>query len=338
MNKKKPQYNEWIKRRSNKIWIKRLKREQIRRQMIQQNNPKKNRKKNIEELAYKLPKTLSLINNFDEVITKIKQIKKQILNNTIKKKEIFLDMSETTSITVDALMYLLTFIKNTSYNFNNLINLSGNFPNDKSCANKVKQSGFLNYLVSNAKSEKSTENLYIKSGISVDSDFFAELCDFVQSKLNLKMIDTKKLYATLGEIVGNSNEHAYENNKIWSNWLIYASYKNNLVRIVILDSGFGILETVRKKFFIDALTPDESILKSAFSGKFNRSMTKKEYRNRGLPAIVGYAKERAFKSLTLLTNNVEYKCFFNNGKMEESCKTYKESMEGTLYYIEIAGG
>lgn len=51
------------------------------------------------------------------------------------------------------------------------------------------------------------------------------------------MISTKKLYGSFGEIIGNSIEHAYEDNKHWKKWIVYVEYKNHKVKIVVFVTG-----------------------------------------------------------------------------------------------------
>ena len=331
MRKNNPKFNEWRKWFSYKKWLRNSKRVNRKR--------KKKSGKNLESevASFVLPSNFSLINNYEEVVAKFSSIKRQIISKNFHRKKVYLDMSGIESVSVDALMYLLVFIKNIKAQTVSFELIGGNLPKDEQCSKIVKQSGFLRYLKTNATPEFSKDNVQIFAGDKLDSTKVGEICSFVQTKFGSNMISTKKLYGSFGEIIGNSIEHAYEDEEHWKKWIVYVEYADCKIQVVVLDTGSGIINTMTKKGVfekMDLLPLHKQLLKSALNGEF-RSKTKMSYRNKGLPNIRENALNNILKNLVLFSNDVKYTCCKNEQGINEGFYSLNNSLEGTLYYFEF---
>lgn len=112
---------------------------------------------------------------------------------------------------------------------------------------------------------------------------------------------------------------------------MYSQFKNNTIRITILDSGQGIIHSMHKKFAEKVFVPtDKELLVSALKGE-DRSATKQKYRNKGLPRILANAMGKYFYKMVLITNKVCYNV--ENGI--PTINEYENSIKGTLYYFEL---
>jgi len=340
MRKNNPKYNGWKKRRSKLIWEREYKRKEKNKNSF--TPPTRNNNVNYEGPDiefFNLPNRFSIYDNFEEVTRNFNQIKKTINSPSFNKKHIHFNMSSSELVRVDALMYLLTFIKNIRHMNEKIKMVGGNFPLNLECKEVVRESGFLNYLNSMTKSTYSEENIQIMAGKDVDTDIFRKILHFTHKKLNCSRLDTKDLYTLFGEIIGNANEHAYDNDSFngWNKYLIFANYIENKVRFVILDTGEGIIKTMKKKFHEKLFPDDRALLKSALKGEF-RTATELKYRGNGLPTIRGMCAKGIVKNFSLITNSVVYRTSYANGKLSEKYESYMGMLEGTLYYFDFSLG
>lgn len=327
MRKKNPKYNQWTKDRSSRIFLHKLyrKKKNISFRIVKKNV------RHSQELRSFVPANFSLTDNFEEVAKYFNELRVNLSKDRIH-TSIDFKMENITNITADALMYLLTFIKN-GYQFSHLEYMGGHLPKSEKCKEFVRTSGFLKYLMTNIETTNSEENTFIRVGQKTTPTHIAELCDFVNKKFNTPRIFTNMLYNTIGEIMDNATKHAYSDKNIplWQKWLMYSRFQNNTVQITILDSGQGIIKSMAKKLFERiAVPPDKELLISALNGE-DRSATGKKYRNKGLPRIVSNAKSKYYSKLVLITNKVCYSIIDGNEKIIE----YNSNIKGTLYYLEL---
>ncbi len=291
---------------------------------------KKNIGKN-KEIKSTVPENFSLIDNFENVTKYFNNLRIMLSKDKVHNSLDF-KMESITNITADALMYLLTFIKNGSQ-FSHLSGMRGHLPKDEKCRMFVKTSGFLKYLSTNVETTSSEENTFIRVGQNTSAVHIAELCNFVNEKFGTPRLFTNLLYNTIGEVMDNATKHAYsdKNFPLWQKWLMYSHFKNNIIRITILDSGQGIIHSMHRKLIEKVAIPsDKELLISALKGE-GRSATKQKYRNKGLPRILSNAMSKYFYKMVLITNKVCYNV--EDGVV--SINNYENSIKGTLYYFEI---
>jgi hypothetical protein len=124
-------------------------------------------------------------------------------------------------------------------------------------------------------------------------------------------MNRKGIYMMLLELMANTRQHAVPEKPEAKRWwtLLFRDDRSKKAQFVFLDTGVGILDSVRTKFekfvaklpFIDN---QPRILQEIMKGSF-RTRTGLSYRGKGLPAIRQYLADREhFANLKIITNNV----------------------------------
>ncbi len=325
-----------------KIWKKKNDAKKLRNRNSKGKRKRHYRKKDGNDMPYKVftpPKEFSILNNpeetisfFNNILNVIKNIPSTRNSNTIHILKI--DMSEIESITGDALMYLLTVMKNTKRQKDKRIFWNGNFPKDEKIKRFLKQSGFLNYMRT-AKQNliHSDENIEIQSGKLMQGDIAKYICDYTNIKLNTNKVYSKFLYRILTELMTNTKDHAYNNNsKFDYYWYIFVENAEDKIRYTFMDNGIGIPTTVLRKFrekIIEILHLDREYkyIESALNGDF-RTETRVEHRGTGLPDIYNFSKNNNIRNLTIISNSA----YYSTDKRSYDLNT---KLEGTIFYWEI---
>ena len=329
------EYKQWKKRNDNKKLRNRI-------------NAKKNkhhcqkRKINKTILPYKTfkpPEIFSILKNpkntikfFNDMIDIIMRISKVKNNKHIHLLEI--DMTEVVNITGDALMYLLTVMRNTKIQQNKKIIWRGNFPKNEKINKYLKASGFLKYMKTAEQNLiHSDENFEIQCGKLMQGDIAKRICEFTNSKLNTDKIYSKFLYRMLTELMTNTKDHAYNRKSTFDYyWYIFIENNQNKIKYTFMDNGSGIPKTVLKKFkdrIIEILHLDKEYkyIESALMGEF-RTETKEGHRGTGLPDIYNISEREDISNLTIISNCAYYSKAQNSYDMEKP-------LEGTVLYWEI---
>lgn len=298
-----------------------------------------NKSKNIPYKVFVPPKKFSILYNPEETIEFFKYIL-----NVIKKvpkirnsKHIYIfmiNMTEVENITGDALMYLLTVMKNTKMQKDRKIIWKGNFPKNEKINKFLKESGFLKYLKTAEENLiHSDENIEIQSGKLMQGDIAKYICKFTNYKLNKDKLYSKFLYRMLTELMTNTKDHAYiKKSNFDFCWYIFVENDENKIRYTFMDNGIGIPTTVLKKFYekiIEKLKLDKEYkyIESALKGDF-RTETRKEHRGTGLPDIYEINKNKKIRNLTIISNHAYY-------SSENKSYDLETELEGTILYWEI---
>lgn len=333
----------------NKIW-------KIRNDLkrFEKNKKKKNKRKfekflknKTKNKSYIVPKVFSIIENPGETIRFFNDIINLIKNDFSRgnnKKEyhvIFIDMLEVSKITGDALMYLLSIIRNTRGIEELKIRWVGNYPKKEELKIFLAESGFLHYMRTNSINLKnSTDKYRIQNGTgfecaySKNIDVRKEICDFTMQKANLEKKNINFLFNILTEIITNI-EHAYdENNRsiFFPSWYIMVENEKDKIKYTFIDNGFGIPTTVKKKKieeFWKFLNMDKEYkyIISALDGSFKRTETRKPERSTGLPDVYEKLKNKKIANLRIISNYAYYN--------ETDPYDLEENIEGTIIYWEV---
>jgi hypothetical protein len=332
MRLKNTHYHEWKKRHDNAKFLHEQKRKQKRKKSFKNVIQTKERvSDNQIEHTFTVPSNFSITGNSEEVIKFFnKVISYRTYGNSPVK--IMVNMAGVRNITIDALMYLLSIIKNKRFSETQISLVRGNLPDDGLAADLVKRSGFLRHLRSASENIIYSEDIVsIKTGDKVDSETLGDICQFVKNKAPIIENSTKKIYTIIGEMMGNAQEHAYGAHQISSlqNWLCYVEKRTDKMIYIFLDTGYGIPTTVQKKSIEKIVRSDRYFLESALEGK-TRTRTKKIYRGRGLPGIVSLVKSNVVNNMTIITNKAC--CIINYGRL--NFVELEHSFQGTLYYFE----
>lgn len=301
----------------------------------------------IKNKSYIVPQLFSIKDNPSETVKFFNDIIKLIkcdLSKIINKDEhhvIFIDMSEVKKITGDALMYLLTIIRNTRGIKDLKIKWIGNFPNNENLKAFLAESGFLHYMSTNAVNlKKSTDKYRIQTGTrfecaySKNVDVRKEICDFTMQKANIEKKDIKFLFNILTEIITNI-EHAYDSNNrsiFIPSWYIMVENEEDRIKYTFMDNGFGIPTTVKKKTMEEILKilnidKEYKYIVSALNGDFKRSETEQPERSTGLPDLYEKLKTKKISNLRIISNYA----YYNENKSYDM----DEDIEGTIIYWEI---
>jgi len=341
MRKKDSKYSAWLKR----YQIRKGKRNTVRKSRkfagefsTTSNQTVKKQKGKGKKNEYKVqaPSNFSIIENAQEVIPFFDDILK-FTNRTKDRTKIFFDMSNVINISADAIIYLIAIIKDLQSLGQGRHNFAGNLPTEKRCAEYIRQSGFFKYMESTAAVVPTTESKQIRiiSKSTYDQeDTTKKICDFVCSIANCDKTKTKYLFVLLGEMMLNTVQHAYNDNKRLNNWYVSAQSVGDKILFTFLDTGLGIPKTVRTRF-TEKIFPNESaIVESALKGVF-RTRTKKGYRGKGLPKMAECVKNNSLEKLFVISSRAYCELKYSNSKMIIDKKEQSRPIAGTVYYWEM---
>lgn len=92
----------------------------------------------------------------------------------------------------------------------------GNQPISEKANRLLMESGFFKYVSSNNPHiQTQGDNLQIVTGRNVDNDIAGNVCDFVNRKCNTPISFTDILYEVIIELMTNTVQHAYTEEKIY---------------------------------------------------------------------------------------------------------------------------
>lgn len=333
-----------FKNRSNKIFLKKVKRNRafrIKKRkegydnfLSKHSNIKpQNQRKEIRLFA---DEEFKLLVNTQEVIDYI-SILKSYKNLSREVGTINIDLSLVKTIDIGSISLLLSSIKELNI-FG--INIKGNLPNDKPCRDFIVSSGYLDHMSDVSKNLKyhlksfESKNLILMSG--GDKSESRKVGECLKKSIEVlagTATHYPPIYGMIQEMNGNSVEHAYRKNKHWVLGFNH-DIENNKMIFTFTDNGFGILQTLKKRFskkIFDSLNlkTDVDILKGVFDKEYNSRFKKQYNRNKGLPVIKKAQVNNKINNLIIITNNV-----FLNIDNDFSFKL-NNSFSGTFYYWEL---
>ncbi len=290
----------------------------------------------------RVPDDFSILNNASETIKFFSDVF-EMINVCSIQDSIFFDMENTKNVTPDAIMYLIAVINNTRRVRTLKISCKGNIPLSPSARKLIESVGFYNYVkpLRTFAEPKDSERIKILHGEDPNGETTSQLCDFVNDKINSKsMLETKRLYPILVELMTNVRQHAYKGfaGTLQPRWYTYAENRDKDIRFVFLDTGQGIPNTVRKDWaerirdlFGDVAgnSGDSDYIEAALKGDF-RTETNQRFRGKGLPEVYNsvISSEGRLTELSIISGHG--KCYVScDGSIE---KEYMDNpFEGTLF-------
>ena len=348
IHKNSPQYKIWKKRND----LKKQKRKQKRKRNYKKINAENNYKRSSSHpyKSFRVPEIFSIIKNPEETINFLNYVIKHVENFRIKVrteknnnniKTFKIEMGNTKEITGDALMYLLTIIRNTRGKKILPINWWGNFPEDEKMKKFLIDSGYLKYMKT-AKENliETTDNIQIQIGHGYEYndgekiiDIRQKIIDYSCKKLAKNKTQLNFLMTMLTEMITNIQDHAYDKENIFEHsWYIFVEDNNNKISYTFMDNGLGIPTTIRKKVIEKILKKLEidkeyKYIDAGVSGIQKRSQTGLSERGNGLPSIYEQYTSNKIKELTIISNRAYYsKC---------TKKDLDNNLNGTIFYWEI---
>ena len=343
------EYKYWKKKQNKKKLLMRTKKKLKKRKT---NNKRK--VKNVDKVSdinFVVPTNFSIINNpeitikfFNDVIGKVEKIRKLYKSKKVTNyiRLFNFDMENVEIITSDALMYLLTIIKNTRGDDRYLpINWVGNFPKNEEVKKYLKRSGYLNYVRTAKENIIQTDNnITIKFGTGYEYrdknkfvDIRRQIIDFSCDKLKKDKTKINFLMTMLTEMIANINDHAYDKEGLFRhNWYIFVENMKDKITYTFMDNGLGIPSTIKKKmleklFEIIEQDKEYKYIEAAFSGIEKRSKTGLMERGNGLPSIYEQFINKNVENFIIISN----KAFFS----EKSKYDLINNLNGTIFYWEI---
>lgn len=277
------------------------------------------------------PIDFSFINNTEESLKffydMLHLVKKEI-------SYIVIDMRETKNITAEVLLYIVSL--------NNIFKKSGKNIKIRIKAPKSKEMNYLllacgltDYFKANVKEKINEKNIFRicdKSTNEDDGITCANVVDFCKQFFKedeQKDIKFLALYEAIAELMTNTDQHAYPESALLSNWYLFANKVETGIAFFFFDNGKGILKTARKKLIevlkdkTYGLAPYDLLL-STLNGQF-RSRTGLPYRNKGLPQINDFLTRESVSNSIILTNNI-----FADLKLKTSLKL-KYAFDGSFF-------
>lgn len=277
-----------------------------------------------------------LLVNTQEVIDYISKLK-SYKNLSREIGTINIDLSLVKNIDIGSISLLLSSIKELNI-FG--INIKGNLPKDKLCSDFILSSGYLNHMSDLSKNLKYHLNSFVNKNLILmsggDKSESRKVGECLKNSIEIltgTATHYPPIYGIIQEMNGNSVEHAYRKNK---HWILGFNHdvENNKMIFTFTDNGFGILQTLKKRFtkkIFDSLNlkTDVDILKGVFDKEYNSRFKKQYNRNKGLPVIKKAQVNNKINNLIIISNNV-----FLNIDNDFSFKL-KNSFSGTFYYWEL---
>lgn len=207
-------------------------------------------------------------------------------------EKIFFDFTQVEEITVDSIMYFIALLKNTWRIKQLKISCSGNLPLNVSARKIMEECGFYDYLEPIHSHPAAHNRRYVKisHGSDANGELAGNICDFANNACKSNLLNTKRLYPMIVELMTNTHQHAYGKKKsnMIAHWYIFVQELDDIVQFVFLDTGLGIPKTIFKHFRERAknllITSDAQYLESVLRGDF-RTETRQKNRGKGLPGI-----------------------------------------------------
>ena len=335
------EYKQWLKRRNERNLKRRTRRKSQEKSkklsaIAYQDSLKKTYGDKFKRggVNFVAPGNFSLIGNPDDTVKYFNRVLKFITDSRNYGQRVFFDISGIKSLTIDALMYMLSIVSNMKRRFREKFEFSGNFPANDHVRDLLLESGFSKYVRhSRTQISQSNKKLEIRSGQAIDRETAKKICDFTISEGRVRRVDTRFLYEILMELMANTCEHAYTDTVLLNCWYVFVESDGTSIKYSFLDTGIGIPLTVNRRFRekIDILkiTTDSHYIQSALKGEFERSSTKEKKRGKGLPRIYRFFKENKIQGMRVLSGRGAY------GFESESTALPSKALRGTLFYWEI---
>jgi anti-anti-sigma regulatory factor len=255
----------------------------------------------------------------------------------VKHRDVFIDLSGVTRITPDAIALLLAIVRQLE---KRRLHVSGNYPDEPSATETIRESGFNDYLKTSMRPSGSKKGAIVRQDLSqhskdADGQYARKLIDFAeadgQNRLRLKVA-----YAHLVECMGNTHQHAgaHPGEQTW--WAaVFRDTRRHCDCFTFVDMGIGIFNSaelsIRLKMYKFTGFGRQKILKELLEGKIPSS-TGKAYRGRGLPSIYQSCIQQKVRRLVIVTNDV-----FADAERNDF-RPLSHDIKGVVLYWEVPHG
>ncbi len=266
------------------------------------------------------PKVFSLIINPEETIKFINKIEWHLR----QRKKAFIVLTFIEEIDYGAIAVLFSIMD--LFTLHN-VKFNGNKPNNATAFSKLESSGFFKQLYRENRNKiqyrtGDANQIFTKSNKQVESALglpvMVEATEAIWGEKRL----AKGLQRILVELMHNTNNHAGgKNKKGFERWCLSVNHdkSNRRVEFVFVDYGVGIFNSLNQKqkgdkwygwqnlvqryFQIPLIDANDVLLKKLLSGEIHLTVTKKDFRGKGLPGIKEVFDRNQISNLFILSNN-----------------------------------
>jgi hypothetical protein len=275
----------------------------------------------------KAPSNFSFIENTVEVLSYLENIQ----NHINQRKPILINLKEITHLTNDAIVLLLSLVKNPAITKG--VPIKGNYPKDEELRKIFIESGVFG---SNGNDNEPKNYILTRRNKKAEGGIANELIKRATSLVFGQEARCPGIYRALMESMANTCYHAKPEqigHETW--WLtLYHDKKEDKVAFAFIDLGIGIFKSSKMSGFKDkmasffGITDNRDVLKEIISGR-KISSTKIPYRGKGLPNIYKGLERNYYSNLKLISNDV--KADLSSGTYEKLTKEFS----GTFLYWEL---
>jgi len=276
----------------------------------------------------KAPSNFSFIENTEAILQYLDELKALFC----QRKNVLINLKDITNLTNDAIVLLLSFVKNPK--IVNGVAIRGNYPKDENLRKIFVESGVFN---NNNGNEDETKNYILtRRNKKAEGGIAAELIKRATKAVFGEEGRCPGVYRALMESMANTCYHAKPQQigeETW--WLtVYHDKEDNHVSFAFIDLGVGIFKSSNVSGFREQLSmmfsikDNRDVLKEIISGN-KLSSTKIPYRGKGIPTIYKGLERNYYSNLKIISNDVKADLSIN--KFEKLKKEFK----GTFLYFEL---
>lgn len=276
----------------------------------------------------KAPSNFSFVENTEAVLQYLEELK--VLFK--KRQNVLINLKEVTNLTNDAIVLLLSFVKNPK--ITNGVMIRGNYPKDERLRKIFVESGVFNQ--NNGNESEPKNYILTRRNKKAEGGIAAELIRRATKEIFGAEGRCPGIYKALMESMANTCYHAKPQqigHETW--WLtVYHDREDNHVSFAFIDLGVGIFKSSKMNDFkakaasLLGLSDNRDILKEIISGR-KLSSTKIPYRGKGLPTIYKGLERNYYSNLKIISNDVKADL-----SKDEFIKLKKE-FNGTFLYWEL---
>ena len=288
------------------------------------------KQKRIDEsfTSKKAPANFSFIENTEAVLQYLEELKALFR----QRKNVLINLKDITNLTNDAIVLLLSFVKNPK--IVNGVTIRGNYPKDEKLRKIFVESGVFNN--NNGNEDEQKNYILTRRNKKAEGGIAAELIKRTSKVVFGEEGRCPGVYRALMESMANTCYHAKPQQigeETW--WLtVYHDKEDNHVSFAFIDLGVGIFKSSNVSGFREQLSllfgikDNRDVLKEIISGR-KLSSTKIPYRGKGLPTIYKGLERNYYSNLIIISNDV--KADLSNDNFVK----LKKEFSGTFIYFEI---
>jgi hypothetical protein len=276
----------------------------------------------------KAPTNFSFIQNTEAVLQYLDELKALFR----QRKNVLINLKDISNLTNDAIVLLLSFVKNPK--IVNGVLIRGNYPKDEKLRKIFVESGIFNN--NNGNEDEHKNYILTRRNKKAEGGIAAELIKRASKVVFGEEGRCPGVYRALMESMANTCYHAKPQQigeETW--WLtVYHDKDDNHVSFAFIDLGVGIFKSSKMNDFkakaasLLGLSDNRDILREIISGR-KLSSTKIPYRGKGLPTIFKGLERNYYSNLKIISNDV--KADLSNDNFVK----LKKEFSGTFLYLEL---